>query len=203
MENVTPLRIADVRGESSAQLLSLDGECEWFGCKVQHNSGPVITDAAKGILSGMSGSPILAEDGSAIAVVSVAGDVSEPHTEANPRLAYHLPTRVYRGVCQLYAATDSTAGWATKAVGASLARGDCQPTMENCCAQVAILDGGRQMPAYPWLLGATDPCARRSEILGPLMPIRCRKFSQPRTTAHIRPSVGARLPPRALSWVRL
>ena len=55
MENVTPLRIADVRGESSAQLLSLDGECEWFGCKVQHNSGPVITDAAKGILSGMSG----------------------------------------------------------------------------------------------------------------------------------------------------
>jgi len=55
VENVTPLRIADVRGESSAQLLSLDGECEWFGCKVQHNSGPVITDAAKGILSGMSG----------------------------------------------------------------------------------------------------------------------------------------------------
>jgi len=104
VENVTPLRIADVRGESSAQLLSLDGECEWFGCKVQHNSGPVITDAAKGILSGMSGSPILAEDGSAIAVVSVAGDVSEPHTEANPRLAYHLPTRFYRGVCQLYAA---------------------------------------------------------------------------------------------------
>jgi hypothetical protein len=87
VENVTPLRIADARGESSAQLLSLDGECEWFGCKVQHNSGPVITDAAKGILSGMSGSPILAEDGSAIAVVSVAGDVSESHTEANPRLA--------------------------------------------------------------------------------------------------------------------
>ena len=56
MENVTPLRIADVRGESSAQLLSLDGECEWFGCKVQHNSGPVITDAAKGILSGRDSS---------------------------------------------------------------------------------------------------------------------------------------------------
>ena len=92
VENITPLRIADVREESSAQLLSLDGE--WFGCKVQHNGGPFwFTDAAKGILSGMSGSPILAEDGSAIGVVSVGGGVGEPHSEANPRLAYHLPTR--------------------------------------------------------------------------------------------------------------
>jgi hypothetical protein len=56
---------ADVREESSAQLLSLDGE--WFGCCNTIAAPFWIIDAAKGILSGMSGSPILAEDGSAIA----------------------------------------------------------------------------------------------------------------------------------------
>jgi hypothetical protein len=51
-----------------------------------------ITDAGKGIVGGMSGSPILAEDGSAIGVVSVGGEL---HTGGgpNPHLAYHLPAR--------------------------------------------------------------------------------------------------------------
>jgi len=93
---VRPLRIADIPRETSAQLLSLEGE--WFGCKVQHiNDGPLwITDATKGIVGGMSGSPILADDGSAIGVVSVSGGrIDQLHTESgpNPRLAYHLPAR--------------------------------------------------------------------------------------------------------------
>jgi hypothetical protein len=45
-----------------------------------------ITNAGQGIGGGMSGSPILAEDGSAIGVVSVGGEL---HTGGgpNPRLA--------------------------------------------------------------------------------------------------------------------
>jgi hypothetical protein len=91
MQSITPLRIADVREEASAQLLSLDGE--WFRCKVQSVCGGsfCITDAVKDLVSGMSGSPILAEDGSAIGVVCISESrrKSGPH----PHLAYHLPTR--------------------------------------------------------------------------------------------------------------
>jgi hypothetical protein len=69
---VRPLRIADAPKETSARLLSLEGE--WFGCKVQHIlGGPLwVTDATKGIVGGMSGSPILAENGAAIGVVDSA-----------------------------------------------------------------------------------------------------------------------------------
>jgi hypothetical protein len=93
---IRPLPIADAPMESSARLLSLDGE--WFGCKVENiQGGPLwITDATKGIVGGMSGSPILADDGSAIGVVSVSsGGDTQRHTEGgpNPRLAFHLPAR--------------------------------------------------------------------------------------------------------------
>ena len=54
---VTPLRITDAPKEAQARLLSLAGE--WFDCKVQHVGGPLlITDANKGTVGGMSGSPI-------------------------------------------------------------------------------------------------------------------------------------------------
>jgi hypothetical protein len=96
--NITPLRIADVFDETSAKLLSLDGE--WFSCKVHSvRGGPFwITHAAKGIVAGMSGSPILAEDGlAAIGIVSVSagGGDDQLSTEGgpSPRLAYHLPRR--------------------------------------------------------------------------------------------------------------
>jgi hypothetical protein len=78
-----------------AWLLSLDDR--WFRCNVKHNGGPLwIADAVEGIVGGMSGSPIVAEDGSAIGVVCTAGGgIGEVHTEGgpNPRLAYHLPAR--------------------------------------------------------------------------------------------------------------
>jgi hypothetical protein len=92
---VKPLRIADTPKEGRAQLLSLDGE--WFGCKVRHNGGPLeVTDASKGIVGGMSGSPILGDDGAAIGVLTLSsGSGDQPHTEGgpNPRLVYHLPAR--------------------------------------------------------------------------------------------------------------
>jgi hypothetical protein len=113
VEAVTPLPITDApknrlekrpgrgRGrwhpevDGAAQLLSLDGR--WFACRVSHSGGSFwIHDAVDGIVGGMSGSPILAEDGSVIGVVSVSGGTgTEVHTEGgpNPRLAYHLPAR--------------------------------------------------------------------------------------------------------------
>ena len=92
MQSITPLRIADVREEASAHLLSLDGE--WFRCKAQSVCGgpPFVSPTpSKNLVSGMSGSPILAEDGSAIGVVCISESrrKSGPH----PHLAYHLPTR--------------------------------------------------------------------------------------------------------------
>jgi hypothetical protein len=58
-------------------------------------SGPLwITGAAGGIVGGMSGSPILMEDGTAVGVlVCSSGTDAGMRTESgpNPNLAYHLP----------------------------------------------------------------------------------------------------------------
>jgi hypothetical protein len=53
--------------ECQARLLALDGR--WFRCVARHvNDGPfLVSKAMKGIAGGMSGSPIVADDGSAIA----------------------------------------------------------------------------------------------------------------------------------------
>lgn len=89
METSRPLPIVDAPKTDRAWLLSLDGH--WFRCVVTHNGGPLwIRDAAEGIVGGMSGSPIVADDGTAIGVICTgAGTVGGP----NPRLVYHLPTR--------------------------------------------------------------------------------------------------------------
>ena len=51
-----------------ARLLSLDGR--WFSCTIRHFGGPLwITHAAERVHGGMSGSPIVAEAGTAIGVV--------------------------------------------------------------------------------------------------------------------------------------
>lgn len=106
VEAVTPIPITDapkagkwpdLQADMKAQLLSLDGR--WFPCRVSNIGGPLlIQEAVDDIVDGMSGSPILAEDGSAVGVVSVAIGASadtEVFTEGspNPRLAYHLPAR--------------------------------------------------------------------------------------------------------------
>jgi len=75
LENMLALSIAEAPRHSRGWLLSLD--CDWFSCKVQHVGGPLwTTAAAEGIRGGMSGSPILLDDGKAIGVV-VAGGGSE------------------------------------------------------------------------------------------------------------------------------
>lgn len=79
------LSISDAPEQGRAWLLSLDGD--WFECevgRVQHGS-LFITEAARSIACGMSGSPIVADDGSAIGVVGTGTHAP------NARLAVHLP----------------------------------------------------------------------------------------------------------------
>jgi hypothetical protein len=76
-----------------AWLLTITGR--WSECEVRHFAlGLTITNAVNGIHAGMSGSPIVTDDGKAIGVVSVSsGGRGELHTSGgpNPRLAAHLP----------------------------------------------------------------------------------------------------------------
>jgi V8-like Glu-specific endopeptidase len=73
--------------------LSLDGR--WCPCNVRHRDGSLwIFHAADGIEGGMSGSPILGEDDSAIGVLVTGGGVSgAKHTDGGPQpgLTRNLP----------------------------------------------------------------------------------------------------------------
>jgi hypothetical protein len=76
-----PLRIADPPKEGHASLLSLDGR--WFRCRVRrHPIALQICDAAESIAGGMSGSPIVTDDGSAIGIVSTSAG---PETVSGPQ----------------------------------------------------------------------------------------------------------------------
>jgi len=90
MRSVTPLRVTEMDKETvPAKLLSLSGSS--FECVVSaRGGGPLwIEDAAQPIVPGMSGSPILTQDGSAIGVVAASDNGSQGGP--NPRLASHLP----------------------------------------------------------------------------------------------------------------
>lgn len=68
-------------------LLSLDGK--WIRCIVKHHGGPLWIEALSGpIEGGMSGSPILIDNATAIGVVCLGG--GEPEGP-NPRLEHNLP----------------------------------------------------------------------------------------------------------------
>jgi hypothetical protein len=80
--------------ECRALLLSLSNK--WFTCRIRHapDGMLMILDAAEGIAGGMSGSPILAEDGTAIGVICLgSGNNGDLPTEGgpNPRLIGNLP----------------------------------------------------------------------------------------------------------------
>jgi hypothetical protein len=78
-----------------AFLLSLENQ--WFPCKVRHSPNDMlwISDAAEGIAGGMSGSPIVAKDGTAIGIVCLGsgGTYNRLPTKGgpNPRLMGNLP----------------------------------------------------------------------------------------------------------------
>jgi hypothetical protein len=81
--------------ECPAFLLSLENQ--WFPCTVRHSPNDMlwISDAAEGIAGGMSGSPIVAKDGTAIGIVCLGsgGTFNRLPTEGgpNPRLMGNLP----------------------------------------------------------------------------------------------------------------
>jgi len=71
-----------------ARLLSLDGR--WFSCTIRHFGGPLwITHAAERVHGGMSGSPIVAEAGTAVGVVCTT--TSPRDGGPNARLSDNLP----------------------------------------------------------------------------------------------------------------
>lgn len=85
VESLTPLRVSELHGEATnAWLLPVVGPS--FRCTVRtfDRHSLWIEEPAQKIEAGMSGSPILVEDGSAIGVVVTD---KGPH----PRLASHLP----------------------------------------------------------------------------------------------------------------
>lgn len=100
LESVEPIPIGDGPEEGRGWLLSLEGE--WFGCTVNcESSSPVyITHTAQPIKGGMSGSPIILGDGTAIGVLCASMvtfkngervDLMDEIGSANPRLMRDLP----------------------------------------------------------------------------------------------------------------
>lgn len=109
--SVEPLPVGDINGsdltvEGPPQtvpgwLLSLEGE--WFRCLLDYVGGPLwVSAATNGIRGGMSGSPILREDGRVVGVVSVGAingmaeeddldDLACTEGGPNPRLSHNLP----------------------------------------------------------------------------------------------------------------
>ena len=90
----TPFRMGEPSGDCTAYALSLGNE--WFPVNVwMHASGPLwLLDAAQPIEGAMSGSPIVAEDGSAVGVIACSGcgrEVTHHENVPCPTLAHHLP----------------------------------------------------------------------------------------------------------------
>jgi hypothetical protein len=80
--------------ECPAFVLSLSNV--WFPCTVRYhpNSMLMISDAAENIAGGMSGSPIIAPDGTAIGVVCLSSETGGQDAREggpNPRLTGNLP----------------------------------------------------------------------------------------------------------------
>jgi hypothetical protein len=91
VESAVALSIGDLPEGGPGWLLWPEGE--WLPCRVECFGGPffVKDDAGRRIVGGMSGSPILADDGSAVGVICTGvlgiGGPEGPH----PHLSYNLP----------------------------------------------------------------------------------------------------------------
>lgn len=102
VEEATALpEVGDISRNATGWLLSL--ERQWKPCLLEVHRHPYgegiprktlyITHASGGIVGGMSGSPILLDNGSVIVVISNSGGHMEPHTEGGPQpwLLHALP----------------------------------------------------------------------------------------------------------------
>jgi hypothetical protein len=92
LEPLGAVVIADAPAETTGWLLSLDKR--WGRCIVRQNGGPLwFSDAAEGIHGGMSGSPVMLDNGKAVGIVCTGGGTGGLDTEGgpNPRLMHNLP----------------------------------------------------------------------------------------------------------------
>jgi hypothetical protein len=102
LESAAPSPIVDAPEDGFAWLLSLEGQ--WFSCFVKYiNNGSLwISKTAQPIMGGMSGSPVISSDGSAIGVVALSSNPRGLSPEIadrcegeigckNPRLVRDLP----------------------------------------------------------------------------------------------------------------
>jgi trypsin-like peptidase len=93
-----PIGIADAPAKGVAWLLSKENR--WFSCEAQHQSGPLSLNAEQDIVPGMSGSPIVDDEGRAIGICcthSSLEDGTSRESGPNPRLMHNLPFWAVRG----------------------------------------------------------------------------------------------------------
>lgn len=99
LDGRTPLRVSARSPDGSAWLISLEGEL--IRCTVQsYGVGLVVSDASAPLVGGMSGSPILSDDGAALGVFVTStrvGDSMDSRTGGpQPWLTQQLPGRFLR-----------------------------------------------------------------------------------------------------------
>ena len=104
LEYATPFRITEAPENGRGFLLSLEGE--WFGCQVEWMKsidGPLwVSKLAQSIEGGMSGSPIVSENGNAIGIVAACvmekgkDAATDEFGASNPRLMRDLPLWLLR-----------------------------------------------------------------------------------------------------------
>jgi hypothetical protein len=102
LDKIRPLALRAAFPRGRAWLLRLDGS-KWFPCDVERfEDGPIWITHSEEILGGMSGSPILADDGSAIGVVCTGTnrttDSGPIDSGPNPALSRDLPAWLSREI---------------------------------------------------------------------------------------------------------
>jgi hypothetical protein len=92
IESLEALYIGELPEGAPVWLMHLDGS--WIKCQARGARGLWLSGARKGLIGGMSGSPILSQEGVAVSVFATSGAASEElPTEGGPqaRLTSHLP----------------------------------------------------------------------------------------------------------------
>ena len=103
-ERLAPFIVSDLPGvkvESSAMVLSLDGQ--WLACSAQNFGGDgALMIRGAPIIGGMSGSPIITPDGSAVAVISISSRTADilEWNGPSPRLVNNLPGWLLRELAE-------------------------------------------------------------------------------------------------------
>ena len=92
IESSASLQVSGVNRTQKAKLLSLDGR--WLDCTVRSFGRFLRVFVAGGTAGGMSGSPILANSGAAIAVVSTGSVERLPDEQATPNTSGEGPNPV-------------------------------------------------------------------------------------------------------------